>query len=59
MTTGYIPLDYGHVALAATLLVLNALLSYALELRLERQSRARGRRTAAAGLAATEPLCDR
>jgi putative ABC transport system permease protein len=35
--TGYIPLDYGEVALAATLLVLNAVLSYALELRLERQ----------------------
>ena len=37
MITGYIPLDYGDVALAATLLVLNAVLSYALELRLERQ----------------------
>ena len=37
MITGYIPLDYGDVALAATLLVLNAALSYALELRLERQ----------------------
>ena len=37
MNVGYIPLDYGHVALAATLLVLNAILSYALELRLERQ----------------------
>jgi putative ABC transport system permease protein len=37
MITGYIPLDYGDVALAATLLALNAVLSYALELRLERQ----------------------
>jgi putative ABC transport system permease protein len=37
MITGYIPLDYSHVALAATLLMLNAVLSYALELRLERQ----------------------
>jgi putative ABC transport system permease protein len=35
--TGYIPLGYGEVALAATLLMLNAVLSYALELRLERQ----------------------
>jgi UDP-glucose/iron transport system permease protein len=37
MIAGYIPLDYGDVALAAMLLALNALLSYALELRLERQ----------------------
>jgi putative ABC transport system permease protein len=37
MTPGYIALDYGEVAFAATLLVLNAVLSYALELRLERQ----------------------
>jgi ABC-type iron transport system FetAB permease component len=37
MTAGYIPLGYGDVALAATLLVLNAALSYALELGLARQ----------------------
>lgn len=37
MSAGYIPLDYGDVALAATLLTLNAALSWALELRLERQ----------------------
>jgi len=37
MIAGYIPLDYGDVVAAATLLVFNAVLSYLLALGLERQ----------------------